>query len=171
MFCWHKLFENQNVDLALIGITMVNCPQVTTSHARVSILKGTMYNLGDSLVAINSNESRILKERHWANLTVKKRYGIFEGGSDQSTFGFEITDKQAQKGGTKSANKKLSSQVVCVTTHKGSWVKLLLCLISTVTRSSSHLVREVNQTQGSKHCFLLWKMLRKRAIWRIFKIS
>ena len=33
--------------------------------------------------------------------------------------------------------------------HKGSWVKLLLCLISIVTRSSSHLVREMNQTQGS----------------------
>ena len=44
-------------------------------------------------------------------------------------------------------------QAVCVTTHKGSWVKLLLCLISIVTRSSSHLVREMNQTQGSKHCF------------------
>ena len=29
---------------------------------------------------------------------------------------------------------------MCVTTHKGSWVKLLLCLISIVTRSSSHLV-------------------------------
>ena len=46
------------------------------------------------------------------------------------------------------------TQAVCVTTHKGSWVKLLLCLISIVTRSSSHLVkREMNQTQGSKHCF------------------
>ena len=45
-------------------------------------------------------------------------------------------------------------QAVCVTTHKVSWVKLLLCLISIVTRSSSHLVkREMNQTQGSKHCF------------------
>ena len=33
-------------------------------------------------------------------------------------------------------------QAVCVTTHKGSWVKLLLCLILIVTRSSSHLVRE-----------------------------
>ena len=29
-------------------------------------------------------------------------------------------------------------QAVCVTTHKSSWVKLLLCLISIVTRSSSH---------------------------------
>ena len=28
-------------------------------------------------------------------------------------------------------------QAVCVTTHRGSWVKLLLCLISIVTRSSS----------------------------------
>ena len=37
-------------------------------------------------------------------------------------------------------------QAVCVTTHKGSWVKLLLRLISIVTRSSSHLVREMNQT-------------------------
>ena len=48
-------------------------------------------------------------------------------------------------------------QAVCVTTHKGSWVKLLLCLISIVTLSSSHLVREMNQTQGSKHCCLFWK--------------
>ena len=63
------------------------------------------------------------------------------------------------------------TQAVCVTTHKGSWVKLLLCLISIVTRSSSHLVREVNQTQGSKHCCLFRKSLRKRAISRIFKIS
>ena len=30
----------------------------------------------------------------------------------------------------------------------------LLCLISIVTRSSSHLVREMNQTQGSKHVLL-----------------
>ena len=43
------------------------------------------------------------------------------------------------------------SQAVCVTTHKGSLVKLLLCLISIVTWSSSHLVREMNQTQGSKN--------------------
>ena len=56
-------------------------------------------------------------------------------------------------------------QALCVTTHKGSWVKLLLCLISIVTRSSSHLVREMNQTQGSKHCCLFRKTLRKRAIW------
>ena len=62
-------------------------------------------------------------------------------------------------------------QAVCITTHKGSWVKLLLCLISIVTRSSSHLVRELNQTQGSKHCCLFQKSLRKRAISRIFKIS
>ena len=62
-------------------------------------------------------------------------------------------------------------QAVCVTTHKGSWVKLLLCLISIVTRSSSHLVREMNQTQGSKHCCLFRKTLLKRAISRIFKIS
>ena len=48
----------------------------------------------------------------------------------------------------------LINQAVCVTTHKGSWVKLLLCLISIVTRSSSHFVkREMNQTRGSKHCF------------------
>ena len=64
-----------------------------------------------------------------------------------------------------------SFQAVCVKTHKGSWVKLLLCLISIVTRSSWHLVKEMNQTQGSKHCFLLRKTLRKRTIWRIFKIS
>ena len=62
------------------------------------------------------------------------------------------------------------SQAVCVTTHKGSWVKLLLRLISIVTRSSSHLVREMNQTQGSKHCCLFRKTLRKREISRIFKI-
>ena len=48
----------------------------------------------------------------------------------------------------------ITTQAVCVTTHKGSWVKLLLCLISMVTQSSSHLVREMNQTQGSKHCCL-----------------
>ena len=41
-------------------------------------------------------------------------------------------------------------QAVCVTTHKGSWVKLFMCLISIVTRSSSHLVREMNQNPGSK---------------------
>ena len=34
-------------------------------------------------------------------------------------------------------------QAVCVTTHKGSWAKLFMCLISIVTRSSSHLVREI----------------------------
>ena len=34
----------------------------------------------------------------------------------------------------------ISIQAVCVTTQKGSWVKLLLRLISIVTRSSSHLV-------------------------------
>ena len=62
-------------------------------------------------------------------------------------------------------------QAVCVTTHKGSWIKLLLCLISIVTRSSSHLVREMNQTQGSKNCCLFRKTLRKREISRIFKIS
>ena len=61
-------------------------------------------------------------------------------------------------------------QAVCVTTHKGSWVKLLLRLISIVTRSSSHFVREMNQTQGSKHCCLFLKTLRKREISRIFKI-
>ena len=46
------------------------------------------------------------------------------------------------------------SHAVCVTTHKGSWVKLLMCFISIVTRSSSHLTREMNQNPGSKHCFL-----------------
>ena len=65
----------------------------------------------------------------------------------------------------------LFTQAVYVMTHTGSWVKLLLSLISIVKRSTSHLVREMNQTQGSKHCFLFWKTLRKRAIWRIFKIS
>ena len=35
-----------------------------------------------------------------------------------------------------------AAQAVCVTTHKGSWVRLFMCLISIVTRSSSHLVRE-----------------------------
>ena len=64
-----------------------------------------------------------------------------------------------------------AEQAVCVTTHKGSWVNLLLCLISIVTRSSSHLVREINQTQRSKHCCLFPKTLRKRTISRIFKIS
>ena len=65
----------------------------------------------------------------------------------------------------------LFTQAMCVMTHTGSWVKLLLSLISIVKRSTSHLVREMNQTQGSKHCFLFWKTLRKRAIWRMFKIS
>ena len=55
------------------------------------------------------------------------------------------------------------AQAVCVTTHKGSWVKLLLSLISIVTRSSSHLVGEMNQTQGSKHCFLFWKNIREES--------
>ena len=36
-------------------------------------------------------------------------------------------------------------QAVCVTTHKGSWVKLFMCLISIVTRSSSLLVRDMDQ--------------------------
>ena len=48
-------------------------------------------------------------------------------------------------------------QAVRVTTHKGAWVKLLLYLISIVTRSSPHLVREMNQTQGSKNCCLFQK--------------
>ena len=56
-------------------------------------------------------------------------------------------------------------RAVCVTTPKGSWVKLFMSLISIVTRSNSHLVREMNQNPGSKHCFLFW------AIWRIFKTS
>ena len=55
------------------------------------------------------------------------------------------------------------TQAVCVTTHKGWWVKLLLCLISIVTRSSSHLVREMNQTQGSKHCCLFWKNITEES--------
>ena len=33
--------------------------------------------------------------------------------------------------------------------------KLFMCLISIVTRSNSHLVREMNQNTGSTHCFLL----------------
>ena len=81
MFCLHNPLYKQNVDLALIGMAMFNCPQVTSGHARVSILKGT--TLAILSVAINSNEWRIPKERHWANLTVKKRYRIFEGGSDR----------------------------------------------------------------------------------------
>ena len=40
---------------------------------------------------------------------------------------------------TKAKGSLLPTQAVCVTTHKGSLVKL--CLISIVTRSSSHLVR------------------------------
>ena len=44
-----------------------------------------------------------------------------------------------------------SVQAMCVTTHKDSWGKLLLCLISIVTRLSSHHVRQMDQTQGSKH--------------------
>ena len=61
-------------------------------------------------------------------------------------------------------------QAVCVTTHKGSWVKLFMCLISIGTRSSSHLVREMHQNPGLKYYFLFWKTLRRRAICRIFKI-
>ena len=56
-------------------------------------------------------------------------------------------------------------------THKGSWIKLLICLISIVRRSSTHLVREMDQNPGSKHCFLFWKTSGRRAIWKIFKIS
>ena len=40
--------------------------------------------------------------------------------------------------------------------------KLFMCLISIVTRSNSHLVREMNQNTGSTHCFLLWKTLQRR---------
>ena len=45
----------------------------------------------------------------------------------------------------------VSDQAVCVTTHNlGSWVKLL-----TVPHFNRGTVeREMNQTQGSKHCFL-----------------
>ena len=46
---------------------------------------------------------------------------------------------------------------VCVTTHKGPWVKLFMCLISIVTRSSSHLVRDMDQNPRSKYCFLFLK--------------
>ena len=60
---------------------MFNSPQVITGHARVSILNGK--TLAFLSVAINSNEWRIPKERHLANLRVKKRYRIFEGGSDR----------------------------------------------------------------------------------------
>ena len=49
-------------------------------------------------------------------------------------FSFHI--ERAQDGGT-----PVPGQAVCVTTHKGSWVKLLMCLISIVTRSSTHLVK------------------------------
>ena len=41
-------------------------------------------------------------------------------------------------------------RTVCVTTHKGSWVKLLLCIISVVTRSSSHLVKGDESNPGIK---------------------
>ena len=40
--------------------------------------------------------------------------------------------------------------------------KLFMCLISIVTRSNSHLVREMNQNPGSTHCFILWKTLQRR---------
>ena len=107
MFCLHKLFENQNVDLALIGMAMFNCPQVTTGHARVSILKGT--TLAILSVAINSNEWRIPKERHWANLTVKKRYRIFEEGSDRGKrFWIRNNWQASPERGVKSANKGLA---------------------------------------------------------------
>ena len=62
-------------------MAMFNSPQAITGHTRVSILKGT--TLAFLSVAIDSNEWRIAKEKHWANLTVKKRYRIFEGGSDR----------------------------------------------------------------------------------------
>ena len=45
----------------------------------------------------------------------------------------------------------VKNQAVCVTTHKGSWVKLFMCPISIVTRSSSHVVREMDQNPGSKY--------------------
>ena len=60
-------------------------------------------------------------------------------------------------------------QALCVTTHKCSWVKLFMCLISIGTRSSSHLVREMHQNPGLKYCFLFWKTLRRRAICRNFQ--
>ena len=42
------------------------------------------------------------------------------------------------------------TQAVCVTTHKGSWIKLLLCLILIVTRSSSHLLKRDESNPGIK---------------------
>ena len=62
-----------------------------------------------------------------------------------------MSNQRHASGPTHSGVTTSNTQAVCVTTHKGSWVKLLLCLILIVTRSSSHLVREMNQTQGSKH--------------------
>ena len=44
------------------------------------------------------------------------------------------------------------SQAVCRTTHKVPWVKVLMYLISVVTRSGTHLVREMNKNLGSKQC-------------------
>ena len=38
----------------------------------------------------------------------------------------------------------VTMQAVCVTTLKVSWLKLLMCLISVVTRSNIHLVRETH---------------------------
>ena len=55
--------------------------------------------------------------------------------------------------------------------HKGSWVKLLLRHISIVTRSTSHLVREMNQPRDQNTASFSEKKLRNRAIRRIFKIS
>ena len=58
---------------------MFNCPQVNAGHARVSILKGT--NSAILSVAINSNEWRILKERHWTNLIVERGRENLKGGA------------------------------------------------------------------------------------------
>ena len=51
-----------------------------------------------------------------------------------------------------------NTQAVCVTTHKGSWVKLLMYLISVVTRSSiashTNVLRGSSRVPAPIHCDL-----------------
>ena len=59
----------------------------------------------------------------------------------------------------------LLRQAVCVMTSKGSWVKLLVCLISIVTWSSTHLVGENSEIQNAVLSKLktlrCWKLLQR----------
>ena len=132
--------------------------------------------MSDFQVEFNIKLNWFIHER-FANLSNHFQFLVPSSVKRFSTKGEQITIHQLNNYNKARINTNLAksptlfTQAVCGTTHKGSWVKLLLCFISIVKRSTSHLVREMNQTQGSKHCFLFWKTLRKRAIWIIFKMS